>query len=573
VRKVALSPLTQRLLAGGGAGALGGALVGGVTEGEGQQLAGALRGGAIGLGAGLLGGGGYHLLQGTPQAKQVAQEAAAAASLPRNAPTSLPHAAAPQAAAPQAAAASLPRNAPTSLPHAAAPQAAAPQAAAPQAAAPQAAAPQAAAPQAAAPQAAAPRGRAQTLKSTLIPNEVSDYEHYRKLNYPDAPAPRGFLKRLDEDMRAFEAAGLIPDKNFRTYSAAETYLGDMSRRSREELLQLKNEGGGAVFQNAVDYMLKKQPSPIVPRRAPAAPPTLQSLPDHPLQEPPMLPMLAPTQKSAAYKIALSPLTQRMLTGAGIGAVGGGVGGAFLSDAPDVKMDALKGALLGAGVGALGGGTYHAFAGSPAAQAAQAAPYVSTILPSEPVRAPSLVGSGAPFVVGADPMAPLVVGAAPGSAKAVADMAKKATLAYYGLVEKTAMNPLLTGGGIALAGAALPMMQKTEEGPLLRAMRNRPTNKTASTRGAILGGFAGGLGGLGYGALHGGVTGAVTAEDGQAAEGTLSGALKGSLAGAGIGALGGAALGGYGGHKLQQLLEHLEARDLKDAWNAAASRAR
>jgi hypothetical protein len=299
-------------------------------------------------------------------------------------------------------------------------------------------------------------------------------------------------------------------------------------------------------------------------------------------------MLAPTQKAAAYKIALSPLTQRLLTGAGIGAVGGGVGGAFLSDAPDVKMDALKGALLGAGVGALGGGTYHAFAGSPAAQAAQAAPHVSTLLPREPVRAPfmesiasgpvrapSLVGSGAPFVVGADPMAPLVVGAAPGSAKAVADMAKKATLAYYGLVEKTAMNPLLMGGGIALAGAALPMMQKTEEGPLLRAMRNRPTNKTASfpVRTALGGAIAGGLGGLGYGALHGGVTGAVTAEDGQAAEGTLSGALKGSLAGAGIGALGGAALGGYGGYKLQKLLEALEHRELLEAGKAIASRSR
>jgi hypothetical protein len=125
------------------------------------------------------------------------------------------------------------------------------------------------------------------------------------------------------------------------------------------------------------------------------------------------------------------------------------------------------------------------------------------------------------------MAPLVVGAAPGSAKAVADMAKKATLAYYGLVEKTAMNPLLMGGGNRHAASYASMVDALSE-------------KSAGVRltGGALGALSGAIPGALYGTGAGAVLGAINAEENER--------LMGALQGAGLGALAGAAGGGLAG---------------------------
>jgi hypothetical protein len=62
MQKTALSPLATRLLTGGAIGTASGAALGGALAPEDEALNYALMGGAGGLGAGLLAGGGYHLL-------------------------------------------------------------------------------------------------------------------------------------------------------------------------------------------------------------------------------------------------------------------------------------------------------------------------------------------------------------------------------------------------------------------------------------------------------------------------------------------------------------------------------
>lgn len=63
MQKTALSPLATRLLTGGAVGTVGGAALGGALSPEDVRTQGILLGGAGGLTAGLLAGGGYHLLK------------------------------------------------------------------------------------------------------------------------------------------------------------------------------------------------------------------------------------------------------------------------------------------------------------------------------------------------------------------------------------------------------------------------------------------------------------------------------------------------------------------------------
>lgn len=73
------------------------------------------------------------------------------------------------------------------------------------------------------------------------------------------------------------------------------------------------------------------------------------------------------------KTALSPLAARLLTGAGVGGLGGAAVGAYRADPNDRARGAFRGALGGMAAGAAAGGLYHAARGAPQGPLPAAAP--------------------------------------------------------------------------------------------------------------------------------------------------------------------------------------------------------